>query len=81
MPLTDKQKKAFTTWLQDHQVAQSCPSCGATGPWNIHDGLLGALELDLKQKKAAPSSVGFFAISCKTCWNTRLFNAPAILGK
>ena len=81
MPLTNKARKAFTEWLEEHQLMQSCPSCGAQGPWNIYDGLLGALDLDLKAKKATPSSTGFFALSCKNCWNTRLFAAPPILGK
>ena len=81
MPLTNKQKKAFTNWLSNQDVSKTCPTCGAQGPWNIHDGILGALELDLKAQKASPSSLGFFVLSCKTCWHTRLFAASPILGK
>jgi hypothetical protein len=80
MPLTSTQKKAFTDWLKDRRVSAVCPACGEQGSWHLHDGILGALELDLAKKKAAPSGAGFLALICKQCGLTRFFAAPLVLG-
>jgi len=69
------------TWLKDHDVPPTCPTCGMTGEWNLHDGVLGALDLDLEEKKAKPSSMGFLVLSCKYCMHSRFFAAGPILGK
>jgi hypothetical protein len=81
MPLNDRQKKAFTAWLKDRNVSAVCPACGAQGSWQLHDGVLGVLDLDFEKKKASPSGAGFLALTCKQCGNTRFFAAPLILGK
>lgn len=79
MPLTSKQQKTFMKWLKDHSIPSVCPVCGANGPWHVHDGMIGVLDIDLKRKQASPASMGYFALSCQNCWNTRFFAAPAIL--
>ena len=81
MPLDNKQRKAFTDWLKNHKVSGVCPACGEKGSWQMHDGILGALELDLAQKKASPSGAGFLALICKSCGHTRFFAAPLVLGR
>ncbi|MFC2078795.1 hypothetical protein ACFLSZ_02325 [Candidatus Bipolaricaulota bacterium] len=81
MPLTLEQKNAFMKWLKDHDVPSMCPTCGMTKEWNLYDGILGALELDLEEQKAKPSSMGFLVLSCKHCMHSRLFAAGPILGK
>lgn len=81
MPLTNSQKKAFRRWLKKHDIARLCEMCGSTDQWNVHDGLLGALELDLENQKASASKMGFFALSCRNCWHTRFFSAAPILGE
>jgi hypothetical protein len=80
VPLNDKQKKAFADWLKGHEVSGVCPACGEQGSWQLHDGILGALDLDLERKKASPSGAGFLALICKRCGNTRFFAAPLIPG-
>lgn len=81
MPLTDKQKKAFIDWLNSHHVSQVCPACGAQGVGQIHDGVVGGLDVDLKHKRLAPSPVGFLVVTCRQCAHVRLFAASPILGK
>ena len=52
-----------------------------TGEWNLYDGILGALDLDLEEQKAKPSSMGFLVLSCKHCMHSRFFTAGPILGQ
>jgi len=80
MSLTKKQSKALAKWLRDHDVRSTCPACGSDTGWNIHDSILAGLDLDLKEKKAKPSSFGCFALVCKHCQYTMLFAAAPILG-
>ena len=68
------------TWLKDHDVPPTCPTCGMTGEWNLCDGILGALDLDLEEQKAKPSPMGFLVLSCKHCMHSRFFAAGPILG-
>lgn len=81
MPITNKQKKAFSKWMQDHDVRSACPACGSESGWSMHESILGWLDLDLKNKKASPSSFGCFALVCRNCQHTMLFAAAPILGK
>ncbi len=81
MPISGRQKKQFQTWLSEHDVSTTCPTCGSDGGWNLHDEFFGGLDLDLKKKKASPSSLGCFALVCKHCQNIRFFAAAPILGK
>jgi len=81
LPITSKQKRAFAKWMKEHNVRSTCPACGSESGWNMHDSILGGLDLDLKQKKASPSSFGCFALVCKNCQHTMLFAAAPILGK
>ena len=81
MSITSKQKKAFAAWMKDHNVRPTCPACGSTSGWNMHDSILGGLDLDVKKKRAKPSSFGCFALACKECQYTMLFAAGPILGK
>jgi len=80
LPLTDTQKKGFMTWLKDHDVPPTCPTCGMTGEWNLYDGILGALDLDIEEQKAKASSMGFLVLSCKHCMHSRFFAAGPIIG-
>ena len=79
LPLTEDQKKTFLTWLKDHDVPQTCPTCGMTGEWNLYDGILGALDLNLEEQKAKPSSMGFLVLTCKHCMHSRFFAAGPVL--
>ena len=80
MPLTSAQKKTFMKWLKEHDVPSVCPTCGMTGEWNLYDGIVGTLDLDLKSQKASPSSLGFLVLTCKHCMHSRFFAAGPILG-
>ena len=79
MSITSQQKKALSKWMRQHNVRSTCPACGAESGWNIHESVLGGLDLDLKEKKAKPSSFGCFALVCKECQYTMLFAAAPIL--
>ena len=81
MSITDKQKKACVKWMRKQNVRQDCPACGSELGWNMHESILGGLDLDLKNKQAKPSSFGCFALVCKHCQHTMLFAAAPILGK
>jgi len=81
MPITKKQNKALAAWLREHNVRSTCPVCGTDAGWNIHDSVLGGLDLDLESKKAKPSSFGCFALVCKRCQYSMLFAAAPILGE
>ena len=81
MSISNKQKKALGKWMRDHNVRSDCPACGSEGGWDLHENILGALDLDLKEKKAKPSSFGCFALVCKNCRYTMPFAAGPILGK
>jgi len=80
MPITSKQKRALANWMKQHDVRSTCPACGADSGWDIHESVLGALDLDLKAKQAKPSSFGCFALVCKECRYTMFFAAAPILG-
>jgi len=79
--ISNKQKKVLEKWMDAHGVDRACPACGSKAGWNLHESLVGGLDLDLKSKKASPSSAGFFVLVCKNCQHTRLFAAAPILGK
>lgn len=81
MPLSSKHKKALGKWMDAHGVTKTCEACGSNSGWNLHESLVAGLELDLKKKKASPSSAGFFVLVCKNCQFVRLFAAAPILGK
>ena len=81
MAITPKQKKALADWMRKHGVRSDCPACGRDAGWNLHESILGGLDLDLKEKQAKPSSLGCFALVCKHCQYTMLFAAAPILGK
>ncbi len=81
MTITNKQKKTFSKWMKDHNVRKACPACGLEDGWNLYEGLLGGLDLDLKHKKVKPSSFGCFALICKNCSYTMHFAAAPILGR
>ena len=81
MPISSKQKKALTEWLKAHHVRPDCPACGEESGWQVHESIIAGLDLDLKNKKAKPSSAGFVALACKNCRYVRLFAAAPILGK
>lgn len=81
MSITDKQKKALAKWMREHDVRTDCPACGSSAGWNLHESVLGGLDLDLKRKQAKPSSFGCFALVCKNCQHTMLFAAAPILGR
>ncbi len=81
MTITSKQKRAFAKWMEEHNVRSACPACGSEAGWNMHESILGGLDLDLKRKQAKPSSFGCFALVCKECQHTMLFAAAPILGK
>ena len=67
--------------MQEHGVRSVCPACGSESGWNVHESVLGGLDLDLKKKQPRPSSFGCFALVCKHCQHTMLFAAAPILGK
>ncbi len=79
MPITKKQQKKITEWMKQHDVRSDCPACGATSGWNLHESLLGGLDLDLETQQAKPSSFACFALVCKHCQHTMLFAAAPIL--
>ena len=79
--ITNKQKKTFSKWMKEHNVRKVCPACGLEDGWNLYEGILGGLDLDLKHKKAKPSSFGSFALICKNCSYTMHFAAAPILGR
>ncbi|MBU0595556.1 hypothetical protein KJ567_02580 [Candidatus Bipolaricaulota bacterium] len=81
MPISNKQKSALERWMGAHGVDRACPACGSETGWNLHESLVGGLDLDLDKKKASPSSAGFFVLVCKDCQYARLFAAAPILGK
>ena len=81
MPISKKQKKTLERWMGAHGVQRICPACGSGTGWNLHESLVGGLDLDLEKKKAAPSSAGFFVLVCKNCQHAQLFAAAPILGK
>ncbi len=81
MPISKKHQKALANWLRERNVRSTCPICGSETGWNIHDSILGGLDLDLKSKQAKPSSFGCFALVCKSCQYTMLFAAASILGR
>ena len=81
MPISNKEKKVFTRWMQEHNVRSACPACGSDGQWGLHESLIGGLDLDLKKQTATPSSAGFFVMVCQNCQYTRFFAAAPILGE
>jgi predicted nucleic-acid-binding Zn-ribbon protein len=81
MSNTSRQKKAFAKWMQEHNVRASCSACGSESGRNMHESILGGLDLDLKNRQAKPSSFGYLAVVCKRCQYTMLFAAAPILGK
>ena len=81
MPITNAQKKALAKWMDSHGVSKTCEICGSEAGWSLHESLVSGLDLDLKRKKAAPSSAGFFVLVCKTCQHVRFFAAAPILGR
>jgi len=81
LAIQSKQRKALTQWLKDHQVRSDCPACGSEAGWQVHDSIIAGLDLDLKNRKAAPSKAGFFALACKNCRYVMFFAAAPILGE
>lgn len=81
MSITSEQKQAFAQWMQEHNVRPTCPACDSESGWNMHESILGGLDLDLRNKEAKPSSFGCFALLCNHCQYTMLFAAAPILGK
>ena len=81
MPLSSKQKKQFMQWLKEHNVSSTCPACGSTEGWGVHDSIITGLDVDLKKKKAAPSQAGFFMMVCKNCMHVMFFAAAPIVGR
>ena len=81
MPISSKQKKTLTEWMKAHNVRPECPACGEKSGWQVHESIIAGLDLDLKNKKAKPSTAGFFALACKNCYYVNLFAAAPILGK
>ena len=67
--------------MKAHNVRSVCPACGSEAGWNLYEKILGGLDLDLKHKKAKPSSLGYLALICKNCSYTMQFAAAPILGQ
>jgi hypothetical protein len=79
MAITKKQNKVLAKWLREHNVRSTCPACGSEAGWNIHESILGGLDLDIESKKASPSSFGSFVLVCKHCQYAMHFAAAPIL--
>lgn len=80
MGLTKKEKNALKRWLAEHNIKTECAVCGSVSGWEVHDGIIVGLDVDLKNKQAKPSSAGFFATACKECRYVRFFAAAPIVG-
>jgi hypothetical protein len=77
MPLNEKQRTRFQSWIDKHDINPKCPACGKNDMWAPGE-VIASPMLDQDSFRVEGKSIPMVQLVCNNCASVLLFAANPI---